>query len=672
MAASPSSSPELPDQAATDHRDASGPIRLIATILRLQAQGKPRSEVLREVGAELAAIAAVELACIREEGSPQLIVCGPRQGDFLASQAQTQLQQCFTSSPTQPAIRPAMPLLDRDGRLLSCRSPGGTITILTLFTGPRNLNSEAAWLRSFEVIAERLEQSSTISQGPETSAVPSPTFNQFHKSLHPREVASTIANDSRVLLNLDRVAVLVRRGRQYRTLAVSGSSQVHRRANSIQALERLVKKVAVTGDILEHAGSEELPPQLQIALDDYLDLSSVDRLRIIPLFAEEDSIGDLDAAERKLLDRRPLGAIVLERISSGTSEEGLAAIPDATVLATHAAIAMRNAEETNRIFLLSARQTLGKLFQRGRRLLALAIGLVVISIVAAFSLIQVEHYVVVKGTLQPITRQHLFAPHDGVVQTIHIQHGDQVDAGALVITLQNAELERQLEETISQIQTLGRRLAAVRATRLSGSRNRSAARNSGGSELPFDAMAGEEQQLVVELDGLEKQHALLTEQIEELQIRCPLAGQIVSWDIQQRIGSRPVQRGHQLLTVADTSDNWMLELELADEDVGVVAIARQQQTTPLNVEYALAIEPEQAYTARLTRIAEAAVENEQGRMIVPAEVAVDRGVKHPRRVGAEVRAKVYCGRRSLGASWFSDVMQAIHRHGLFHFRRAKA
>ena len=116
----------------------------------------------------------------------------------------------------------------------------------------------------------------------------------------------------------------------------------------------------------------------------------------------------------------------------------------------------------------------------------------------------------------------------------------------------------------------------------------------------------------------------------------------------------------------------MLELELADEDVGVVAIARQQQTTPLNVEYALAIEPEQAYTARLTRIAEAAVENEQGRMIVPAEVAVDRGVKHPRRVGAEVRAKVYCGRRSLGASWFSDVMQAIHRHGLFHFRRAKA
>ena len=65
-------------------------------------------------------------------------------------------------------------------------------------------------------------------------------------------------------------------------------------------------------------------------------------------------------------------------------------------------------------------------------------------------------------------------------------------------------------------------------------------------------------------------------------------------------------------------------------------------------------------------------EGPDGQPVVELEAAITDQVSHARRVGARVRAKIYCGRRSAGASWFSDVVRAFQKHVLFHFQRTES
>ncbi|QEG42831.1 HlyD family efflux transporter periplasmic adaptor subunit [Roseimaritima ulvae] len=661
-------------QAADEIQHAAGPLSLIARIVRLIDQPDSAAERLPHACQEIAAATAATLVALREtpSQSPHLAGTEATAGDD--SDGLAKLESLFASLTAQPSARSVDFAPHGSRRVLGCRSADGRLSLLVVLDAPPALASEAAWLRGLELVLNQLTAANRSLVEP--SSLATFDFSDFHRSLDIRQVCSAIANDTRLLLQVDRVSVLLRRGRRFKTLAVSGVSKVHRRSNLIRTLEQLGRVIAATGETFSHPSDDELPPQIQAAWDDYVDQSLVDRLRIVPLFAPRDDSQQQPSDQPETDDRgvqahrRPtplLGLLVIEQLFDDRSADDHRSAPirDHRAVVRHAAVAIENAERHRRIFLLPLWSLLGSAVDRSRRIWTALVLLVLASVVAALTFIQVDHYVVATGTLQPQQRQHVYAPHDGVVQTVHVQHGQRVGVEAPLVTLQSAELERQTEQILGQIQTVGRRLSAVRSTR----RSRTLSANN--TDSPFDSLAGEEQQLQAELASLETQHALLKRQLQQLQIRSPLAGQIVSWDLHQRIGSRPVSRGHELLTIADIDGPWVLEMELADQDIGTVRRAQQHGRTELPLQYALATAPEQLYPASLSRVAEASHRNADGQTVVELEAALAGDAAHALRVGARVRAKIYCGRRSAGASWFSDVARAFRKHVLFHFQRTK-
>ena len=75
--------------------------------------------------------------------------------------------------------------------------------------------------------------------------------------------------------------------------------------------------------------------------------------------------------------------------------------------------------------------------------------------------------------------------------------------------------------------------------------------------------------------GLEQQEKVLRARQEELTLRSPLTGHI-TWDVEQLLAARPVQRGQALLTVANVDGPWILELQVPDDEAGYLLDAQSE------------------------------------------------------------------------------------------------
>jgi hypothetical protein len=123
-----------------------------------------------------------------------------------------------------------------------------------------------------------------------------------------------------------------------------------------------------------------------------------------------------------------------------------------------------------------------------------------------------------------------------------------------------------------------------------------------------------------------------------------------------------------LLTVADLSAPWQLELEIPDDRVGHVAAARQTLGDDLTVRFRLASDERQQHTGHIKEIAGISdVRDPSESRVTPvvlATVALDAASLNDdaierMRPGTTARASVYCGRRSLGYVWFHDIWDTL-------------
>ncbi len=302
-------------------------------------------------------------------------------------------------------------------------------------------------------------------------------LSSFHSSLDLSETCYRITNESRRMLDCDRVTLLVRRGTHYRVKSVSGVAVVDRRSNHVRAIEVLARAAAVLDRTLEIPSEDALPPQVQEPLDHYLDESDVASAILIPLGPDLASAANDDSARRAPNQSRPLGILVLESFSgvspadSGHGDSATSANIEA--LANEAGIALGNAIEHSSIFGLTVWKTLGRLLHSNRLPMFVAVVGLVAALIVASCWWSVDHYVVARGAAEPAGRRDLFAAIDGSVAQLHVQDGQPVTKGELLIQLENPELENQVESIAGQIQTAVGRLASIQALRLSENTNAS-------------------------------------------------------------------------------------------------------------------------------------------------------------------------------------------------------
>ena len=474
-----------------------------------------------------------------------------------------------------------------------------------------------------------------------------------HRELDSTATAYTIVNESRRLIQCDRVSIALREGRRLAIKAVSGLDTIDRRAAEVQQLGALATAIAGGRKPLWYRGdSRELPPQIDEPLHAYLDQSHAKLLGVIPLFAPDDEADDRSSPQ----PREPLGALIVEQLADSRINEGL--LERTEVVAWHGSTALANAVEHESLFLMPLWKALGKakwIVQARTLPKTVTVVAAVAALIAALILVPADFDLAAKGKLQPAVRREIFAPLDSVVIDVPVKHEDVVTEGTVLARLANNELEVQIADLLGRKRTTRERMQSLNRAQFDQRLTVEEA----------NQIAGERLELVQTAESVDRELALLNEQLQALVLRSEMDGQVVTWNVGEALLRRPVQRGQILMTVVDPEGDWELELYMPEKRMGHMAAALANAQEELKVVFTLASHPGKEFEGRVTdlhRVAE--VRGEEGNSVL-IRVAIDRSALPDLRSESTVTAKVKCGQKSIGFVVFHELLETIHTKILF-------
>ncbi|MCA9122345.1 MAG: HlyD family efflux transporter periplasmic adaptor subunit [Planctomycetaceae bacterium] len=472
---------------------------------------------------------------------------------------------------------------------------------------------------------------------------------QIHRSVDLKHSAFSIANEMPRVLVCDRVTVLDRPEHRCRALAISGLDTFDRRSPLVRAAERMALAVTASGETLWYPdGSTSLPPQLEARLQAYLDAAHVRSLAVVAMVSHPDGP-----------DQQCEGVLLVERFES--SEWNAADRSSVEVVCRHSTTALRNANALARLPLIGVNRLLKHCLRPISlpylpKTLAWAVALS--AMVAALIWVPVDFNISGEGQLLPIRYRHVFAPADGVIENIQVQHASTVTEGTVLLQMRRPLLELEETRLLGEVLTNQKRLDSIRSALL----NHRAATTTSASE--FNELTSEEARLQVLLASLQDQREILAQERAQLDITSPIDGEVITWSIEDTLSRRPVRRGERLVSIVDPNGPWELELRIADRDIEHVLTA-SREFKQLNVSFVVVSHAGEEFSGVVESVAIATELDEHQRPTVLLRVAVDPKQLPQLRPGARVNGKVQCGRRSIGFVWFRDLLDAFRTHVLF-------
>jgi multidrug efflux pump subunit AcrA (membrane-fusion protein) len=235
-----------------------------------------------------------------------------------------------------------------------------------------------------------------------------------------------------------------------------------------------------------------------------------------------------------------------------------------------------------------------------------------VCLVAALLLVgavPVDHAVVAPARVHGLTEQHLTAPRDGFIASVHARPGDAVAAGQTLVALDEEGPRNDLKAAQAALEQ---------------------------AESAFgEALArGEQSQVVTQVakaDEARARVAMLQDELQRGQLQAPAAGSVVQGDLSRSIGA-PVKRGDTLMVVT-ASAGYRLALWVDERDVHQVQAG---QTGSLR----LATQPGVVHTLQVQRVTPvASVREGHNGFEVDAQL-VPNGDVAGTKVGGVVQASV--------------------------------
>ena len=474
-----------------------------------------------------------------------------------------------------------------------------------------------------------------------------------HKSLRVKDTCYSIANEGRRAVGCDRVTVLTKKGPKYKVRAVSGQESVNPRANVVQYLQRLVNLTMRTGEPFWYPDSaSQLPPEIERELEAFIEISLAKRIGILPLQVKSQ---DSEEAETSPLGEHVTGALVVEQFTESLAKDAFQSRTMRVV--EEGSVALRNSTDHENIFLLPIWRSIGDLgrFFRGSTLwktTAAIAGVIAAGLLLTF--FPAELKVSSEGRLMPEVRRNIYAQATGRIETLHVDHGSAVEAGQIVASMFSPDQNLAIEQARGKIRQLEAERASIRNIRLTSDVN---------STKPEElrAAAVKDGELKIQIDGLEEEIKILESRKSELEVESQIDGEIITFNLKDKLQDKPVEKGQSLMQVAKLDGPWIIELNVPDRRITDVLKARQDKSDSLEVEFRLASDTSKAFDGKVRDIAMATrVDPEQGQNVL-VTVEVDREsipaeALHP---FTGVQAKIKCGKRPLGVVWFRDVWHFI-------------
>ena len=259
------------------------------------------------------------------------------------------------------------------------------------------------------------------------------------------------------------------------------------------------------------------------------------------------------------------------------------------------------------------------------------------------------------ATIRPADVQRISAPRDVIVQQVHVRHGQLVTDGDRLLTLSDADLQREIATLVGRRAVLAQQQArwvdAIVAAESSF--------DDGDDRSQTEKLLVDE-----EIRSIDHQLALLRGVEQSLVVRADRDGIVDAWRIDDRLGGRPMRRGDYLMRVIAADSPWLVDARVPQK-----RIAQLEQTPrgDLDVSVGLVSRPEQTLPARMVRIGPATDDGPDGQ---PATVVVlqldhealdadvtfrDANVQS----GAPAKVRFRCGTAPAAYLMFQDVIQTV-------------
>ncbi len=290
------------------------------------------------------------------------------------------------------------------------------------------------------------------------------------------------------------------------------------------------------------------------------------------------------------------------------------------------------------------------------RLVQWAIAAAIVTGTVLFFLSPTELTILAQGTLEPSEQRFVFAPADGYVDKIHIADGQRVVAGEIVVSLTSPQLQLQLNQVSAEIGIMEQKRDGLNIA-INQLKSADDPANLTGSRL-----VGEVQELEAKRKSLVEQKKLLDREQERLQLRSPINGNVIAWEVDKYLENRPVRRGDTLLRIAALEQNWRIEATVVDWEAGYVTDANQKRTElnkPLTVEFVVSSSSGETHVGHVSQISDT-MRDAGGSQRLDLEVRPDKPIQRP-RLGTSATVSIPCGQFPRWFVWTRSIIDAVRR-----------
>ena len=388
---------------------------------------------------------------------------------------------------------------------------------------------------------------------------------QIHGSLNTTEVAYLIANESRRLVEVDRISVATRAGSGCAVTAISGADVVEKRSNLVQLMRALFDAVIEWGEKLVYTGTKDdaLPPKVLHALDSYLEESNSKVLVILPLHDERDK-------DKKKLAR---SALMMECFETNLLPEQL--IARLEVVGRHACPALYNSLEYRRIPMRFIWLPLAYV-QDGMggkaKAITAAVTFGVVLLLLAMIFVPFPLKMEANGNVLPADRAQVFSPIEAKVEEIKpgMKSGTEVLKDQELFVMYSLELAKQIRDLQSEIAFLDSRIAPQL--------NRPDSPDNKGADAQInihEAKISKNLKLTI-LEGLRKRTNADLARPGYFKLVAPKKGIILTDDFRDNLLGRLVKPNEPLLQIGFTDkeaprrQDWEVKLKIPQKHIGQV------------------------------------------------------------------------------------------------------
>ena len=332
-----------------------------------------------------------------------------------------------------------------------------------------------------------------------------------------------VVNHLRRMCDAEQVAIALRDGKNsLKVHAVSDVEKIDAHSEANKVITNACNQAILTGEVLQYPPPEDEHSPAMLALDKYCKSNNIESCIGLPLKNDDgETFGSLLLGINEPEKKHPQFNEYLSRMVTLTSG--------------HLGVVMRANQ--------GLRDLSKKRWRTFRSAWLTKFVAAIAACLAALMFVPWQYRVACECEIQPVLRRFVAAPYDGILEKSLVESGDIVEPDQLVAHLDGAQLRIELSGLRADYAGAEKRKKSALAKRETGASN---------------IARSEMRRYQAKID-------ILQAQLENLEVRSPVAGIVVSGDL-EKVEGAPVEMGKTLFEIAPL-DNMLAEIGIPESEI---------------------------------------------------------------------------------------------------------